>query len=72
MLQFMGSQRVGHSLWTEQQQTDEDLLYSTGNLAQCSVIISMGKEFEKEWVLMGLTESLCCMPVTNTSLLINS
>lgn len=32
----------------------------------------MGKEFEKEWILMGLTESLCCTPVTNTSLLINS
>ena len=31
----------------------------------------MGKQFEKEWISMGTTESLCCMPVTNTSLLIN-
>jgi len=27
-----------------------DLLHSTGNSTQYSVIIYMGKEFEKEWI----------------------
>lgn len=27
-----------------------DLLYITGNIIQCSVIISMGKDSEKEWM----------------------
>ena len=30
--------------------TNKDLLYSTGNSAQCSVITKMGKEFEEEWI----------------------
>ena len=30
--------------------TNKDLLYSTGNSAQYSVITYMGKESEKEWM----------------------
>ena len=30
--------------------TNKDLVYSTGNAAQCSVKNSMGKEFEKEQI----------------------
>ena len=32
------------------QVTNKDLLYSTGNCAQYSVITKMGKEFEKEQI----------------------
>ena len=31
----------------------------------------MGKEFEKEQIQVYITESLCCRPETNTTLLIN-
>ena len=30
--------------------TNKDLLYSTGNLAQYSVMAYMGKESKKEWI----------------------
>ena len=29
---------------------NKDLLYSTGNSAQCHVTTKMGKKFEKEWI----------------------
>ena len=53
VLRFMGSQRVGHDWVTEL--TDiyvisKNLLYSTGNSTQYSVITYIGKEFEKEWI----------------------
>ena len=41
-------------------------MYSTGNYTQYFVITYKGKEFEKEYVY--ITESLCCIPVTNTKL----
>ena len=31
----------------------------------------MGKEPEKEWIYVYITESLCCTPETNTTLKIN-
>ena len=30
--------------------TNKDLLYSTGNSTQCSVMTYMGKESKKEWI----------------------
>ena len=42
-------------------------------LTQYSVITYVGKESEKEWVYVCIyvTESLCCIPETNTTLYIN-
>ena len=37
-----------HTLLSVKYITNKDLLYSTGNSAQYSVITEMGKEFEKE------------------------
>ena len=37
-----------------------ELLYSTGNSTKYSVIIYIGKESEKEWMCVRVTESLCC------------
>ena len=37
-----------------------DLLYSTGNTTQQSVITYIGKESEKIDISMCITESLCC------------
>ena len=47
-----------------------DLLYSTGNSTQYSVIAYMGKESEKEGLCtyIHITESLCCTLETNTTL----
>ena len=44
--------------------TNKDLLYSTGNSTQYSVMAYMGKESKKEYI----TVSLCCTPVINTTL----
>ena len=51
--------------------TNKDLLYSTGNPAQHSVIASLEKQFEIYiHTHIYITESLFCTPETNT-LLIN-
>ena len=41
-----------------------DILYSTGNSTQYFVITYKGNESEKEY----MTESLCCIPESNTTL----
>ena len=52
--------------------SNKDLLYSTGNYIQYLVITYNGKEFEKEQITcICITESFCCIPETNTTLLIN-
>ena len=55
---------------------NRDLLYSTGNSAQCSVAAWMGGEFGGEWVYIYIyiymTESLRCAPETITTSLISS
>ena len=43
-----------------------DLLSSTGNSIQYSVITYMGKESEKEWIC--IIESLCCTAEIITTL----
>ena len=51
--------------------TNKDLLYSTGNSTQYSVMTYMGTESKKkEWiyVYIYITDSLCCTPETNTTL----
>ena len=50
--------------------SNEDLLYSTGNYIQYHVILSNGKESEKEYtyIYVCVTESLCCTPETGTAL----
>ena len=52
--------------------TNRDLLYSTGNSAQCYTAAWTGGEFGGEWihVYVWLSESLCCSPETITALLI--
>ena len=44
------------------------LLYSTGNYVQYPVISQNGKEHEKEYIYIYITESLCCTAETNTTL----
>ena len=50
--------------------TSKDLLYSTGNFAQCYVAAWMGGEFGREWMLVYMAEFLWCPPETITTLLI--
>ena len=50
--------------------TKEDLLYSTGNSAQCYVAAWMGGKFGGEWIPC-VTEALHCSPETITTLLIS-
>ena len=42
--------------------------YTTESCNQYLVRIYTGKEFEKEYIYMYVTESLCCTPETNTTL----
>ena len=55
------SPSCSYTLWYIEQITNKDLLHSTGNSAQYSVITYMEKELGK----------ICCTPETNTTLLIN-
>ena len=49
--------------------TNKDLLYSTGNCTQYSVMTCMGKESKKNgYVYIWKTDSLCCGPETKTAL----
>ena len=49
--------------------TTVDLLYSTGNSTQYSVITYMGKESEKEWMYVHVQEiHFFCTPGTITRL----
>ena len=50
--------------------TNKDLLYSTGDSAQCYVAARTGGEFGGEWVRLCTAESLHCPPETITTLLI--
>ena len=50
------------------QVNNKDLLYSTGNYIQYLVITYNGKEYEKVYISICITESLCCTPETNTTL----
>ena len=51
--------------------TNKDLLYSTGDSAQCYVAAWMGGEFGGEWIRVDMAVSLCCSPETITTLFIN-
>ena len=53
--------------------SNNDLLNSTWNSAQCYVAAWVGGDFGGEWihVYMYGSESLCCSPETVTTLLIN-
>ena len=46
--------------------TNKDLLYSTGNSIQYIIITYNGKDSEKEYIRVYITESLCHVPKTNT------
>ena len=50
--------------------TNKDLLYSTGDSAQCYVASQMGGELGGEWIhgYIYTAESLCCPPEISTSL----
>ena len=56
-----------HTLLYVRQIKNKDLLYSTGNSTQYSVITYMRKESKKRMNIC-VTESLCCTPETNTTL----
>ena len=45
---------------------NKDLLYSTGNTAQYSVVAYMGKESKRVDICICITDSLCCTAETNT------
>ena len=71
------ARRVTESDTTEQlsmhayieQRITKDLLYSTGTSTQYSLMTYMGKGSEKEWIRnICTTESLWCIPETNTIL----
>ena len=47
------------------------LLHSTGNYIKHLVITYNGKESEKEYICVNITESLFCTPKTNTTLQIH-
>ena len=47
-------------------QMNKMLLSSTGNYIQYPVINHNGQEYEKEYICVS--ESLCCMPESNTTL----
>ena len=45
--------------------TNKNLLSSTGNPIQYSVMTYMGKESKKEWIYVSITDLLCCTEETN-------
>ena len=50
----------------------QGLLYGIGSSAQCYVAAWMGGELRGEWIhVYCMAESLCCPPVTITTLLIS-
>ena len=49
--------------------TNKDLLYSTGNSAQCYAAAWMGGQLGREWTRVCMAESFCCPPETLTTLL---
>ena len=51
--------------------TNKDLLYSSGNSAQCYVAAWMGRGLWERMDLRIMAESLCCPPETITTLLIS-
>ena len=51
------------------QTTSKDLLYSTGNSAQCREAAQMGEEFGRMDTCVCMAESLHCSPETITALL---
>ena len=67
----LGFERDIYTLLYLKWRTNGDLLYSTGNSAQCYVAAWTGGEFEGEVdTSIGMAESLCCAPKTITILLI--
>ena len=46
----------------------KDLLYTTGNYIQYTLINNKGKEYEKEYVYICIIESLFCIPKINRTL----
>ena len=58
-----------YTLLYVKQITNKNLLYSTGNSIQHSVMTYMGIENEKELdICICITDSLCCTAETNTTL----
>ena len=61
--------RWGRGEFGRKQITNKDLLYSTENSTQYSVMAYMGKESKKRvHVCVCKTDSLCGTPETNTTL----
>ena len=52
----------------DKQPTYKIRLYSTGNHIQYPVINHNGKVYEKEYMYICITESLCCTAEINTAL----
>ena len=49
--------------------TNKDLLYSTGNSTQYSVMAYMGKESKRGDIYAYITDAICCPPETITLLI---
>ena len=51
--------------------TNDVLMYSTGNTAQCYVVAWVGGVLGRRDICVCMAESLCCSPKTITTLLIS-
>ena len=64
------NQEFGINIYTLpfiKQVNNKDVLYNTGNYIQYLIITYNGKESEKEYIYVYITESLCCALETNTT-----
>ena len=53
-----------HIPTTVYKEDNKILLYSRGNYIQGTIITYNGEEYEKEYICICITESLCCIPET--------
>ena len=59
------------SIRIKKERNNEVLLYGTGNYIQYPVINQNGKEYEKEYVYVCVSELLCCIAEIKTTLQVN-
>ena len=67
----LGALRESLMTATFKKDNQQDLLYSTGNSAQCYVAAWMGGEFGEDGTCICVSESLCHSPEASTTLLIS-
>ena len=65
------NQEFGINIYTLlyiKQKNNKDLLYNAGNYIQFLVLTNNGKESDKKYIHIYITESLYCISETNTTL----